>query len=239
MNYKKIYEDLITSRQSMNRKRNWKVKDGWEEHHIIPVSFGGPDEAENLILLTPEEHFLAHMLLAEIYKDDERKKGKMIQAAWLMCHTRDGIKISARQYAFLKKTRKEIKLSDEAKSKISLSSKGRIKSAETIKKLQIANSKPRPWRKGISPSPTHSAALSKVMRGRKVPRLSELKKIPIYQLDLTNNIIKLWPSAKDAALSLGVKNGNGTTIGRAAKGKQLQSLGFFWKYEKDIENGNS
>lgn len=39
-----------------------------ELHHLIPLSFGGYDIESNLILLSVEEHILAHILLYEIYK---------------------------------------------------------------------------------------------------------------------------------------------------------------------------
>ena len=38
-----------------------------ERHHIIPRCMGGNNSKENLAELTPEEHFLAHQLLAKIY----------------------------------------------------------------------------------------------------------------------------------------------------------------------------
>ncbi|MCG7944843.1 MAG: HNH endonuclease [Candidatus Thiodiazotropha taylori] len=45
-----------------------------ETHHIIPKSLGGSDHPNNLIKLTPKEHYIAHRLLAKIHK------GKMIYA---------------------------------------------------------------------------------------------------------------------------------------------------------------
>lgn len=38
-----------------------------ERHHIEPKSLGGSDAPANLITLTPEDHFFAHLLLAKIY----------------------------------------------------------------------------------------------------------------------------------------------------------------------------
>ena len=40
-----------------------------EQHHIIPRSEGGLDEPDNLVNLTAREHYIAHLLLARIYKD--------------------------------------------------------------------------------------------------------------------------------------------------------------------------
>lgn len=38
-----------------------------ESHHIIPKCVGGEDIEENLVLLTPKEHYLCHLLLIDIY----------------------------------------------------------------------------------------------------------------------------------------------------------------------------
>lgn len=38
-----------------------------EKHHINPRCLGGSNDNENLVLLTPEEHFVAHQLLVKIY----------------------------------------------------------------------------------------------------------------------------------------------------------------------------
>jgi hypothetical protein len=60
MNYKKHYDLLI------ERSKN-RVLEGYvEKHHIIPKCLGGTDAKENLAILTPEEHFLAHQLLIKL-----------------------------------------------------------------------------------------------------------------------------------------------------------------------------
>ena len=63
MNYLGHYENLINSR--INRT---KLNCYFEVHHIIPKSIGGTDEPDNLVKLTPEEHFIAHLLLHKIFK---------------------------------------------------------------------------------------------------------------------------------------------------------------------------
>ena len=61
MNYKKHYDILIT------RIRN-RILEGYvEKHHIIPKCLGGSDDPDNIAILTPEEHFLAHQLLVKMY----------------------------------------------------------------------------------------------------------------------------------------------------------------------------
>lgn len=79
MNYQKIYCNLIESRKVLIRSK----KDGYyESHHIIPVCIGGCKKCkDNMVLLTPREHFLAHWLLSRIYP----KNDKIQYAFWCMC----------------------------------------------------------------------------------------------------------------------------------------------------------
>lgn len=75
MNYKKIYEDLISKAKSENRKRLKNSNKNYvyyELHHIIPKSLGGSDLKENKILLTAKEHFICHKLLVEIYPEEKK-----------------------------------------------------------------------------------------------------------------------------------------------------------------------
>lgn len=81
MNYYKIYDSLMSSRQTLNRKSN---KDGMlERHHILPKSLGGTNDKNNLVYLTPREHFIAHLLLTKIHGGKD--KAKMIFAFAKMC----------------------------------------------------------------------------------------------------------------------------------------------------------
>lgn len=64
MNYKRIYFNIIR-----NRLNNPLPKDIYgENHHIIPLSFGGINCKRNLVRLMAREHYLAHFLLYKIFK---------------------------------------------------------------------------------------------------------------------------------------------------------------------------
>lgn len=75
MDYSKIYNNLIS------KAKNRKLDCYTESHHIIPLCIGGSDTKENLVDLTPEEHYIAHQLLVKIYPDNH----KLIFAANMMC----------------------------------------------------------------------------------------------------------------------------------------------------------
>ena len=78
MNYTKIY-NLIISRRKQNPASGYT-----ENHHIIPKSLGGNDLPPNLVALTAKEHYICHLLLTKIYKDDYRSFGKMLKAFIMM-----------------------------------------------------------------------------------------------------------------------------------------------------------
>jgi hypothetical protein len=81
MNYKKIYDQLIEIAIKKNRvKSKSKLYEG---HHIIPKSVGGTNNKNNIVLLTPKEHYLCHKLLVEIYRGTPYES-KMYFAMWCM-----------------------------------------------------------------------------------------------------------------------------------------------------------
>lgn len=63
MDYPRIYGEFIADRLT---KQPCKPT-YFEKHHIVPRSLGGGDDAANLIRLTPEDHYFAHLLLAQIH----------------------------------------------------------------------------------------------------------------------------------------------------------------------------
>ena len=62
MNYQDHYNRLIETRKSRSIVENTC----YERHHIIMRSMGGTDDSENIVKLTPREHFIAHWLLCSL-----------------------------------------------------------------------------------------------------------------------------------------------------------------------------
>jgi hypothetical protein len=83
MNYKKIYDSLIT------RAKNRKLTEFTESHHIIPRCMGGNNDRSNLADLTPEEHYIAHQLLVKLYP----KNHALVRAASMMIPSRPSNKL--------------------------------------------------------------------------------------------------------------------------------------------------
>ena len=133
MNYKKLYNLLITKAQRRNR-----VVGYFEVHHILPKSLGGLNTSDNLVKLTAREHFIAHKLLFNIYRNRE-----MGYAYHMMCVDRYGKRkdITSKEYEEARKALSFANslriMSKESKLKISVANTGRIKSLEErMKKSQ-------------------------------------------------------------------------------------------------------
>lgn len=65
MNYKKLYNKFCNYYKKLGRSFN---DPRFTIHHILPRSMGGLDTNENKVSLTPKEHYIAHRILAHIYK---------------------------------------------------------------------------------------------------------------------------------------------------------------------------
>ncbi|MCD1264060.1 hypothetical protein B5M44_04185 [Shinella sumterensis] len=63
MEYRRVYLDFLKDR----RENPPDDTDVTEMHHIVPRWMGGGDNHHNLIRLTPEDHYFAHLLLAHIH----------------------------------------------------------------------------------------------------------------------------------------------------------------------------
>lgn len=107
MNYKRIYDNIINNAKSKNRNKKLDNQI-YERHHIIPKCLGGDNNLDNLILLTPKEHFICHQLLCEIYPTNDKLKF----AFWGMCNQKNGdskrdYKTSSTTYQYAKKLQYE------------------------------------------------------------------------------------------------------------------------------------
>jgi hypothetical protein len=91
MNYKEIYETLCKRGQT-------RVLDVYtEKHHIVPRCLGGSDNKNNITILTPREHYLAHYMLTKIYTENY----KLLHAFSMMAviNRKQSRTYNARQYA--------------------------------------------------------------------------------------------------------------------------------------------
>lgn len=116
MNYEKIYNDLISTSRD-------KILDGYSErHHIIPRCMGGTDDSSNIVSLTPEEHFVAHLLLVKIYPHNR----SLVYSA-MMFHKDTA---NNKAYGWLRRRRAALGISESHKKLISKALAGKKKSQD-------------------------------------------------------------------------------------------------------------
>lgn len=93
MNYQRIYTNIIKRGQN-------RILEGYKEkHHIVPRCLGGTNDASNLVSLTPEEHYLCHLLLVKIHPNNIR----LVKAAMFMVSSNDNLKRNNKAYGWLKR----------------------------------------------------------------------------------------------------------------------------------------
>lgn len=125
MDYQKIYNNLIIKRQTVLLENQYT-----ENHHIIPKCLGGSNEKNNLVKLTPEEHFLAHQLLVKIYPEHKGLK----YALYLMTISPSGRRNNNKLYGWIKRDY----MNNRSQSR---GNTGKKLSPEHIAKLKLARSK--------------------------------------------------------------------------------------------------
>lgn len=148
MDYQKHYDRLID-------RARYRIIEGYtERHHIIPKCMGGTNIPENIVKLTPEEHFVAHQLLIKIFPEEM----KLAFAAHMMCKSPHNHRSNNKMYGWLrrrvmlacsqaqrKKRKKETAprkkriITEEHKRNISEGLRGRVHSEETKRKIKETN----------------------------------------------------------------------------------------------------
>jgi hypothetical protein len=163
MNYHAIYNRLI------DRARARQSFDGYtERHHVVPKCVGGDDEPGNIVILTAEEHYIAHQLLVRMHPGN----GSLVWAAVNMTgKARNNAGRRNKLYGWLRRRfaaaiseRHAGKaVSAEAREKMAAAKRGRKRgphSEEHRRKLSEAA-------KGRKRSEAHRAALSAALTGKK------------------------------------------------------------------------
>lgn len=213
MNYKMHYEKLI------ERAKNRQLTGYVEKHHIIPKCMGGKNNKENIVILTPEEHYFAHYILVKIYPDNHR----LLWAVMAMCNKTKTMERSNKPYGWMrrkfaetiaeknrgqkrseesKKKMSEARIgrkfaphSEETKIKMSEASKGKPKSEEH----RIACSLARSGKKYGSHSKEWNENISNAQKGKPRPKLSD-KAEEKYRATQSEIMKEVWKQRKAGLL---------------------------------------
>jgi len=94
MDYKAVYEKLMQKARSRGDVAGYS-----EKHHVVPRCLGGSNSKDNLVVLTAEEHFLAHQLLVKMHPGNH----KLAYAAQAMVFKNAKTRRSNKLYGWLKR----------------------------------------------------------------------------------------------------------------------------------------
>lgn len=165
MNYSKIYKQLIDCKKSRGVYKK-DLEFYTEKHHIVPKSLGGSDGPYNLVLLTPREHYVAHLLLRKIYPDSiEMKYALILMSDWGKVKT-------SKSFELLRTEISELMVGDknhfygkthtaENREKMGAARRGKKMSRESIERTRKAN-------QGAKRSPQALINMSKAALAKKL-----------------------------------------------------------------------
>jgi hypothetical protein len=185
--YTRIYYSIIeNSKSRANTRADAKNILGYvEHHHVIPESFyknrkrkgpkgwldGNPNRKENLVFLTPREHFLCHLLLLKMCSNTGLILMKYSFSAlcnWKSSKNNRQYRVNSRWYEKAKLLSKEKTISEEGRKRISAANKGKITSEET--KRKISQSKI-----GIKRSEETKKKIKEIMKNRPESVLEKIR----------------------------------------------------------------
>ena len=139
MDYTEHYNKLI------ERARSRLLEGYSERHHIVPRCIGGTDDADNIVRLTAEEHYVAHQLLVNMHPSNV----SLVYAAHMMGGTRTNNKSYGwlrRKFATsMSEAKRGVPQSEEHKRNAAAArtgnqnAAGAVRSKETRQKLRDVN----------------------------------------------------------------------------------------------------
>lgn len=167
MNYSKVYYNIIGRSQSRESPPIVEV------HHIVPKSLGGSNKKENLVKLTPREHFVCHLLLTKMYSGKEKQK--MVYALWAimnLCNNHQHRKkVKGRLYENLRKEFVSAQKSITGINRYNTGKKRPDRTSESFTpewrlKISTANKGKATWNKGITHSLETKELQSRLAKNR-------------------------------------------------------------------------
>ena len=170
MDYQKHYDNLMKTRKD---KCSFGNLEYWEKHHIIPQCLGGNNKKENIVLLTPREHYIAHWLLWKATKSHKLA----FAFAGLSYQHKSKRNFSAKEYERARQIYKTVAsliykgraLTDEHRRKLSIAAQNRAPdSEETRRNKSLA-------RKGKTLSEEHKKSIGLSQLGKKHSEETKLK----------------------------------------------------------------
>lgn len=226
--------------------RRWNNGNGYacnEHFHRAILKYGWDNIKHEILLdgLTQEQAEHEERRFISLHRSNEKEFGYniMYEACNVYHHSPESI-------AKMSDAKKGKRASEETRQKMSRSQTGRVVSAEVREKISAAQ-------RGKSRS-AHTEEWKMLMRercsGEKSPcygkRMSEEQKQkisahtknkrPVVQMSLSGEVLKEYPSAKQAERETGVFNGN---IIACCKKKKPTMGGYKWVYAEELKQGGA
>lgn len=159
--YSNWYSNIIETARSRP-----SIEGYFEKHHIIPKSMGGSNTKENLVKLTPREHFICHWLLTKMVSGSDTIKMK--RALWRML-----VKGTDFQQRYLPNSYTY----EALRIKHGYLRKGHITPDNVKQKISNANKGKAPWNKGLARTTQEKQNISNSRKGSIPWNLNKLHSI--------------------------------------------------------------
>lgn len=251
MNYKRIYDQLITLAKRRDIPKGYSKKyrkHGYDIHHIVAKSLGGTDEPENLVYLTYKEHYLAHHLLAKYAGD------KMRYAFFRMSHNTKKYKTTSSQMSDARKLKSLTTFTKEARKKMSERQIIPVVgfNLETGDKIVILGGQQEMKLRGFNPSHIHECCsgklaksqgyvwmrktVSDVMGESDIRNVIALANISQKKTELIKPLImKCIKTERETILNGGIAEAvemgyNKGHVSSCCNGKRKTHKGFYWRF---------
>lgn len=150
MNYALHYNRLMARAAALGRLDCYQ-----ERHHVNPVCLGGQNDRQNLVWLTPEEHFVAHQLLVKM---NPGHRGLAYAAIGMTAH-HTGKRVNNKRFGWLKR-----QLSESMKGKPNLANRKPMSAATKAKLSASTKGKPKLANRGKVRTVKQKLAMSAVSK---------------------------------------------------------------------------
>lgn len=235
MDYTKIYNQIIERSKTEVRNRGCGVY--YEAHHIIPRCLGGSNDKSNISLLTAKEHRVAHACLHMMNPSHPGLALAYIKMCYgnkwqdrkgyIPLKLYNDARLLASEVArdFRKgKTYEDIMGTELALARRQLHS-SKMTGRKWTEEQKIKAQKPKPDGFGAKISKAHTG---RVFSSSTLTKM-RLKAKSVEQVDKTGQVVRVWPSIRQAAKEYNVPSYNITLCCRKPH-KTL--VGFYWRYVK-------
>ena len=244
--YRRWYYEIIKHAQSLNRIKSKSTY--YEQHHIIPKSANGTNSKDNLVLLTPREHFICHWLLIKFTSGNV--KIKMMYALSFFT-TRN---INSRQYAISVKYNS---ISKQGKNNPMYQQPAWNRGISTpMAVMENAWKGAKDWRNTGGMTAEYKSKISKALKGRAKPpgfgqKVSAANKgnhhwsfngwyhtpfgsypnSTAIEDKIPNQLVRKWCKNPDKIISIHSYNQNEylKSLGKFVIGKTYRAIGFYFE----------